>query len=166
MRPVSSACIAVLISAVGLGCDAGSTEPAEPPLKPSPAVFVNEQNRDVTVSAFIECTGEEFALTGNLHQLFTGTGDGNGKLHLHFEQNFSGTGTSPETGISYVVHETQGDQFDGTFDAGSEHTFTITFTVVGSGSAPNSFAHAMQHIVVHPDLTVTGFFDRVRIECQ
>ena len=167
MRSVPFACL-LSAAALGLACDGGLTQPADPPVRPNAAVVSHEHNRDITVGATIECTGEEITLVGNLYQLFTVTDDGAGTLHLNFKQSFTGRGTSELTGVSYLIHETLGDQFNGSFDEGefSEHTFTITFTVVGKGGAPNEVAHAMQHIVVHPDGTITGFFERVRILCQ
>jgi hypothetical protein len=118
---------------------------------------------------FVSCAnggvGEEVLISGNLHDLFHVTLDGNGGFHLKFLDNPQGvTGTGLTTGDTYRgTGGTQG-AFSGV--VGSEETIVNNFRIIGPGPGNNLLVHDSFHITVSPDGTVTAYHDNVTIDCK
>jgi hypothetical protein len=67
-------------------------------------------------------------------------------------------------GNTYVG--TEADNFSLNLQAGVESTSTVTFTEISQGSAPNFLLHAVFHITITPNGTVTSYVDNFTVECR
>jgi hypothetical protein len=125
----------------------------------------------ISLTVFVPCAaggaGENVALSGNLHDLFHVTFDGNGGFHLDASDNPQGvSGVGLTTGDKY--QGTGITRFDTTNTAGGTSVFTFVnnFRIVGSGPGNNFLVHENMHVTVNPDGTVTSFHDNFSITCM
>jgi hypothetical protein len=126
----------------------------------------------ISLTVFVPCgaaggLGEFVALSGNLHDLFTMTIDGNGGIHLDVSDNPQGvSGVGLTTGNKY--QGTGVTRFGTSSTAGgtSEFTFLNNFRIIGSGPGNNLMVHEDFHVTVNPDGTVTSYHDNFSITCM
>jgi hypothetical protein len=125
----------------------------------------------ISLTVFVPCAnggaGENVALSGNLHDLFSVTLDGSGGFHLTASDNPQGvTGTGLTTGATY--QGTGVTRFNANSPAGGTNVFTFVnnFRIIGQGSGNNLLVHENFHVTVNPDGTVTSFHDNFSITCM
>ena len=123
----------------------------------------------INITVFVPCAaggaGENVALSGDLHTLFTTTFDSNGGFHakVHFNpQGVSGIGQT--TGDKYQGTGVTQSEINGR--VGYETSFVNNFRIIGQGPGNNFMIHETMHITVHPDGTVTGFVDNFSVSCK
>ena len=123
----------------------------------------------INITVSVPCAnggvGEDVALSGDFHVLFTTTFDDSGGFHtlFHFQpQGVSGTGLT--TGDKYQGTGVTEGQFNG--KVGSETTLVNNFRIIGQGPGNNFLVHENFHVTVHPDGTVTGFIDNFSVSCK
>jgi hypothetical protein len=125
----------------------------------------------ISLTVFVPCaaggTGENVALSGNLHDLFTVTFDGNGGFHLYASDNPQGvSGVGLTTGNKYQGTGITLFDAQGTAGGTSVFTFVNNFRIIGSGPGNNLLVHENFHVTVNPDGTVTSFHDDFSITCM
>ena len=118
---------------------------------------------------FIPCAaggaGEDVELTGNLHDLFSITFDGNGGFHLTQLDNPQGiSGYGSTTGVKYQATGETRDSFNGM--VGFEETYVNNFKIIGMGTGNNYLIHENYHITVNANGTLTAYIDNFSAECR
>jgi hypothetical protein len=131
--------------------------------------FTSSSVFPVSLATFVPCAnggaGEVVNLSGNLHDLFHITLDGNGGVHVKFLDNPQGiVGTGLTTGQTY--HGTGGTQGTFTSTVGLTNTFVNSFRIIGKGPGNNLLVFESFHVAVNPDGTVTSFHDNFSIACK
>jgi hypothetical protein len=126
---------------------------------------VVENVHDIPLSGavFNPCNGETVTFTGVAHVVQSVTLDGNGGFHLVANDNIHVTATG-SLGNEYEGNEEDQSQFNGR--VGFEQTLVSTFSEISKGSAPNFEVHALQHMTVHANGTVTVFFSNFTSSCR
>ena len=124
----------------------------------------------ISLTVFVPCAvggaGENVALSGDLHDLFHVTFDGNGGFHLDALDNPQGvSGVGLTTGNKYQGTGVTRSDFEGTAGGTSVFTFVNNFRIIGSGPGNNLLVHDNFHVTVNPDGTVTSFHDNFSIAC-
>jgi hypothetical protein len=151
---------AVLIA----GCEGNtlSSEPAAGP-RPNTALVANERTTVDTVVADL-CTGEDIALTGTAHVVFsTSQSDGSG-FHLEFQMNQVLSGTGLTTGRHYRSITTSA--FTLNMDGlPLEQTSAGSSRLLGQGAGGDLVAHFTQHITVDAGGNLRVFKTDFRFEC-
>jgi len=122
-------------------------------------------NIDIPVSGvvFNPCNGEIVTFSGVEHFTASMTLDGSGGFVLDRHNNIHVTATG-NLGNTYVANQEDYSEFNG--PVGSEATSRTTFREISQGFAPNFVIHALMHVIVNPDGTVTAFVDYFNAECQ
>lgn len=133
------------------------------------AAVLTNTDFPINITVFVPCAaggaGEDVALSGNLHVLFSITFDSSGGFHAESHANPQGvSGTGLTTGDKYQGTGVTRDDFNG--KVGFETTFVNNFRIIGQGPGNNFLVHDNSHVTVHPDGTVTGFVDNFSVECQ
>jgi len=123
----------------------------------------------VAIGVFIACanggSGEVVVLTGNLHELFNVTLDGQGGAHVksHFQpQQLAGVGLI--TGDRYQGTGVTQDMFNA--KVGETYTFVNNYRIIGQGPDNNFVVHEVTHVTVRPDGTVSAMVDQTSADCQ
>lgn len=132
------------------------------------AVTYNEKYA-FDMMAWVPCAndgaGENVTLSGEMHELWTVTLDGNGGFHLKMHFNPQGvTGTGDVTGAKYNATGVTQDQLNGRI--GFEYTYVNNFRIIGQGKGNNLTIHENIHITVLADGTVTSYHDDFKIDCK
>jgi len=172
-------CLAALVAVAGLmvlGCQK-SPNPVEAPLAEQGGVnslakastFTSNVSFPIDLILFVPCAaggvGEDVHVTGEIHELFHVTLDGQGGFHLELQQNGQGIrGIGLTTGDEYQVAGM--GRFSSNGKVGTEATTVSNLRFIGKGSASNFLTHHTMHITVNANGTVTAFVDNSRVECK
>jgi hypothetical protein len=125
-------------------------------------------NVDIPISGavFNPCNGETVTFTGVDHFTAHVTFDGSGGFHSDFHDNIHVTSTG-SLGNSYEGNqEDNGPRHISGNNLGAEQTLPFTFSEISKGSAPNFEVHALQHITINANGTVTVFFSNFTSSCR
>jgi hypothetical protein len=152
--PLAAVC-ALLVSA------AACTESTSPPLTAS---VVQNQRSTVDTVVFNDCTGEDIALHGTAHVVFSTTESGNGGLHQAFVSNMVLTGTGLLTGSRYRSVSTSNSSFNAP-GLPAEQTFVGSSRLLRQGAGGDLFAHFLQHITIDALGNIRVFNTDFRFEC-
>lgn len=122
----------------------------------------------IDLIVFVPCAnggaGEDVALSGNLHDLFHITVNGN-SLHVKTHDQPQGiSGTGLVTGDKYQATGVTQDEFNTSF--GMEETFINNFRIIGQGPGNNFLVHENFHITINANGTVTASHDNFTIDCK
>ena len=120
---------------------------------------------DIPVSGFVvnPCNGELVAFNGTEHIVDRLTFGPSGSFHEGFHVNIHVTGEGDQ-GNSYVGNQEENFQFNGRI--GIEETDAFSFSEISKGSAPNFEVHALLHVTVNANGTVTTFVDNFTATCR
>ena len=121
-------------------------------------------NVDIPLSGVVvnPCNGENAAFTGVDHFTARVTFSGAG-FHFANHDNIHVTATGDQ-GNSYVGNQEDNSELNGR--VGVEQTMQFVFSEISKGSAPNFEVHAIFHITVHADGTITGFVNDFTAACR
>jgi len=114
-------------------------------------------------TVFNPCNGETVTFSGVDHFTASVTFDGAGGFHIATHDNIHVTATG-SLGNSYEGNQEDTNEANGRF--GFEQTFVLTFSEIGTGSAPNFEQHVLQHITVNANGTLTVFVDNFTSNCR
>lgn len=122
-------------------------------------------NIDIPISGsvFNPCNGEVVAFSGVDHVTVHITLDNSGGFHADVHENIHVTAVGDQ-GNRYVGNQEVNAPFNG--KVGFETTSTLTFSETSLGSAPNFDVHAIFHLTVNPNGTVTAFVDHFTASCR
>jgi hypothetical protein len=122
-------------------------------------------NIDIPISGavFNPCNGETVTFTGVDHFTAQVTLNGAGGFHSDFHDNIHVTATGDQ-GNSYEGNQEDNGPLNGR--VAMEQTLPLTFSEISKGSAPNFEVHALQHITVNANGTVTVFFSTFTSSCR
>jgi hypothetical protein len=153
---------ALLVSA------AACTESTAPPESASAhaltAAVVANQRSTVDTVVFNDCTGEDIAIQGTAHVVFTTTESGNGGLHQAFASNMVLTGTGLLTGSRYRSVSTNSSTFNSS-GLPAEQTSVGSSRLLRQGAGGDLFVHFLQHITIDALGNVRVFNEDFRFEC-
>ncbi len=157
----------VLVLAVVAACQdaqmptAGATPPA-----PSLALDHNAHAIPFAMSVFVPCAGEVVQLTGELHDTYLLTINGN-NVTMKFHTNPTGVvGTGMITGDKYqATGVTQGLNRGSFVNGLIEFVYIDNFRVIGQGTGNNFLVHVTQHVTVTPNGVLTGEVLNSSIQC-
>jgi hypothetical protein len=159
--PLAAVC-ALLVSAAAC---TESTSPPESATAPTPtAAVVQNQRSTVDTVVFNDCTGEDIALHGTAHVVFTTTESGNGGLHQAFESNMVLSGTGLLCGSRYRSVSTSNSSFN-VPGLPAEQTFVGNSRLLRQGAGGDLFAHFLQHITIDALGNIRVFNTDFRFEC-
>ena len=132
------------------------------------AMAVVTTNVDIPVSGtvFNPCNGENVTFTGVDHFTAHTTLDGSGGFHADFHDNIHVTATGDQGNLYEGNQEDNGPLHISGRNVGAEQTLPFTFSEIAKGSAPNFEVHALQHITVNANGTVTVFFSNFTSSCR
>lgn len=128
------------------------------------AAVVQNQRSTVDTVVFNDCTGEDIALRGTSHVVFTTTDSGDGGLHQAFASNIMLSGTGLLTGSRYRSVSTSTLTFN-LSGVPSEHTSAGSSRLLRQGSGGDLFVHFLQHITVDALGTIRVSHTDFRVEC-
>jgi hypothetical protein len=112
---------------------------------------------------FNPCNGENVSFSGLDHVTARVTIDGSGGFHLATHDNIHVTGTGDQ-GNTYEGNQEDNSVINGR--VGVEQTATFTFSEISKGSAPNFEVHALFHLTVNANGTVTAFVNNFTAVCR
>lgn len=123
------------------------------------------------IAQFVPCadggTGEIVALSGNIHDLFHVTMNGNryeGKVHSQ-PQGVRGVGLT--TGDSYRGTGVTQETFGGSLVNGqASSTFVNNFRLVGQGTGNNFMIHEVVHVTIDAGGEITATVDQLSVTCK
>ena len=134
------------------------------------------QSRTVTTSSILPirfvlshpCSGEDIALSGELHLVSSVTLDASGGTHVEFQANFQGvSGVGLATGDRYQLN---GERLHTSFNTSGAPPFEMTITsnahLIGQGPDNNFLLHFLVHTTVNANGAVTAAIDELRVECS
>jgi len=141
------------------------------PAQASASTVTTSTEFPISLTVFIPCaaggTGEFVALSGDLHDLFHVTFDGNGGFHLDAQDNPQGvSGVGLTTGDKYQGTGVTRFDFNGTAGGTIVYTAVNNFRIIGSGPGNNFLVHDNFHITVNPNGTVTSSHDNFSVTCK
>jgi hypothetical protein len=127
------------------------------------------QSFPISLTVFVPCAnggaGEDVALSGNLHDLFSLTFNGSGGVHVKTLDNPQGvSGVGLTTGTKYQGTGVTQSEFNA--QVGFETTFVNNFRIIGACPGNNFLVHENFHVTVNPDGTVTAFVDNFSVACM
>lgn len=128
------------------------------------AALVQNQRSTVDTVVFNDCTGEDIALLGTAHVVFTTTGSSNGGLHQAFESNMVLTGTGLLTGSRYQSVSTSNSSFN-VSGLPAEQTSVGSSRLLRQGPGGDLFTHFLQHITIDALGNIRVFNNDFRFEC-
>jgi hypothetical protein len=128
----------------------------------APATVVDNNRTPVNGAVINPCNGETVTFNGVDHFVATVTLDSSGGFHLNATDNVHVTATG-SLDNSYEGNEEQRMQLNGR--VGIVQTNVMTVTVISLGSAPNFVVHALQHITVNANGTVTASISTFTSSC-
>jgi hypothetical protein len=131
------------------------------------SAFSFTANTTFPISITLDACGNEFTVSGNLHDLFHVTFDGAGGFHLDAHDNPQGISGSDLARNKYQgTGITRSDVNEASVIFPLNETFVNNFRMIGQGSAPNFDVHENFHVTVNADGTLTSFHDNFSITCQ
>jgi hypothetical protein len=113
-----------------------------------------------------ECSGEEVLTQGELLLVVRSASDGNGGSHFVFNGTVVGRAIGETSGAEYLISSAFG------FNVNTSGAGTLTFTSaqsgvgIGQGTTPNSVFHALTHLTILANGTVTASIDHFSFECH
>ena len=125
-------------------------------------------NFDIPVNGtvFNPCNGENVAFTGVDHFTASTTSSRNGGFHLDTHDNVHVTAIGDE-GNTYVGNEEDSLHLNVSLSGSTgEENVPLTFSEISQGSAPNFEMHALLHITINADGTVTVSFSHFTAACR
>jgi len=127
--------------------------------------IVVENVHDIPLSGavFNPCNGETVTFSGVDHFTAQVTLNGAGGFHADFHDNIHVTATG-SLGNEYEGNQEDNGPLNGR--VAMEQTLPFTFSEISKGSAPNFEVHALQHITVNANGTVTVFFSNFTSSCR
>lgn len=133
------------------------------------AEMITNASFPFSLTVFVPCAaggaGEVVELTGQLHDMFSVTGNSSGAFHTEVHDNPQGvSGRGQTTGDLY--HATGMTRFNITSDIPLDLVYVDNFKIVGQGRGNNFEVHDNFHIKVASDGQVTAFHDNFRTECK
>jgi hypothetical protein len=128
------------------------------------AAVVQNQRSTVDTVVFNDCTGEDIALQGTAHVVFTTTESGNGGLHQAFESNMVLTGTGLLTGSRYQSVSTSNSTVNAP-GLPTEQTSIGSTRLLRQGAGGDLFAHFLQHITIDALGNIRVLNSDFRFEC-
>jgi len=142
------------------------TAPAKADTEFPHAVFFGRFDLSADFDLVNPCNGEEVigTLQGQGHLLIVG--DAGGGAHLELMEVVHGDGETAD-GTRYSAIQPLNAVIDATFQ--SEHRVEVLVTSVhfiSAGGSDNFVAHAVQHLTITPDGTVTSEFTILSQECR
>jgi hypothetical protein len=173
MTRFASSLIAIVCSLAACQQDATSPDAAAAGAAMHPSFMASAFTQNtvfpIDLLVFIPCAngglGEDVELTGNLHDLFHITSDGNGGFHVKTHDNPQGiTGVGSITGATY--HGTGVTQSDFNLEAGQQETDINNFRIIGQGAGNNFLVHDNFHVSVNANGVVTSFHDHFTADCK
>jgi hypothetical protein len=159
--PLAAMC-SPLVSAAA--CNESATLPESVMAPGLAAAVVQNQRSTVDTVVFNDCTGEDIALQGTAHVIFTTTQSGNGGLHQAFESNIVLTGTGLLTGSRYRSVSTSNSTVN-VAALPAEQTFVGSSRLLRQGRGGDLFAHFLQHITIDALRNIRVFNSDFRFEC-
>jgi len=122
-------------------------------------------NIDIPLAGAVSnpCNGETVFFTGIDHFTASVTLDNAGGFHMAFHDNIHVTAAGDQ-GNSYVGNQEDNATINGRL--GLVQTEPFTFTEISKGSAPNFQEHALFHITVNANGTVTVLIDNFTASCR
>ena len=130
---------------------------------PALAAMVTNGTTPVSGTVFNPCNGELVAFSGTDHFTIRITLDNGGGFHAGFHDNIHVTAIGDQ-GNTYVGN--QEDNFVLNGKVGQAVTEPFTFSEISTGSAPNFIVHALFHVTVNANGTVTASVDNFTAECR
>jgi hypothetical protein len=138
---------------------------------PLAAEVITNETIHYARSVWVPCAnggaGEWVSLSGPLHVLTAVTQDQNGGMHVKQHRQPQGlSGIGEVTGDVY--HATGGTQshFNTRPPYPSTETRVNNFRLIAPRTGNNLLAHAIHHVTVNADGTVTSEFDIISLECK
>jgi hypothetical protein len=132
------------------------------------AAVITNQIIPINLIVFVPCanggTGELVDLSGNLHDMFATTVNGNhfSMKYMDNPQGVSGTGET--TGDSYQATGVTQGQTSG--NVGFEDTYINNFRIIGHGPGNNFLVHETYHVTVNANGDVTASVDNFSVDCK
>ena len=125
-------------------------------------------NVDIPISGtvFNPCNGETVTFTGVDHFTAHVTLDSSGGFHSDFHDNIHVTGTGDQGNLYEGNQEDNSPTHISGNNLGAEQTLPLTFSEIAKGSAPNFEVHALQHITINANGTVTVAFSNFTSSCR
>jgi hypothetical protein len=122
-------------------------------------------NIDIPISGMVFnlCNGEDVTFVGVDHFTAHMTFSRNGGFHADSHDNIHVTATGDQ-GNTYVGNQEDSAEVNGL--VGVEQTVPFTFSEISKGSAPNFKVHALFHITIPADGTVTAFINSFTSSCR
>jgi hypothetical protein len=127
------------------------------------AALVTSIDIPISGSVFNPCNGENVAFTGVDHFTAHITLSNNGRFHIDTHDNIHVTATGDQ-GNTYLGNQEDHSEVNGL--VGVEQTAPLTFSEITKGSAANFEVHAVFHITVKPDGTITSFVNSFTSSCR
>ena len=156
----------VPLLAIVLGVLLGPSAPAKADAQFPHAVFFGRFDLSSDFDLVNPCNGEEVigTLQGQGHLLIVG--DAGGGAHLELMEVVHGHGETAD-GTRYTAGQPLNSVIDATFL--SDHRVEVLVTnvhFISAGGSDNFVAHALQHLTITPDGTVTSEFTIISQECR
>jgi hypothetical protein len=128
------------------------------------AVVLQNQRSTVDTVVFNDCTGEDIALQGTAHVIFSTTESGNGGLHQAFASTIALSGTGLLTGSRYQSVSTSNSTFN-VSGLPAEQTSVGGSRLLRQGRGGDLFVHFLQHITIDALGNTRVFNSDFRFEC-
>lgn len=128
-----------------------------------PAAVANVHDIPLSGAVFNPCNGETVTFTGVDHFTAQVTLDGAGGFHIDLHDNIHVTATGDQ-GNSYEGNQEDNAPLNGR--VAMEQTLPFTFSEISKGSAPNFEIHALQHITINANGTVTVSINTFTSSCR
>jgi hypothetical protein len=156
----------VPLSAIVLCVLLGPTPPASADAKFPHAVLSSRFDLSGEFDLVNPCNGEQVigTIEGQGHLLIVG--DAGGGAHLKLTEEVHGHGETPD-GTRYAVGQPLANVIHATFLSDRRvEVFVTNLHFNSAGSSDNFIAHAVQHLTITPDGTVTSTFTIISQECR
>jgi hypothetical protein len=128
------------------------------------AAVVQNQRSTVDTVVFNDCTGEDIALQGSAHVIFTTTESSKGGLHQAFASNMVLKGTGLLTGSGYQSVSTSNSTFN-VSGLPAEQTSVGSSRLLRQGRGGDLLVHFLQHITIDALGNIRVFNSDFRFEC-
>jgi hypothetical protein len=139
-----------------------------------PSTSLKAQSDNATVKSsgsfpftfFNPCTEEIVSGVVDVTTTVHVSSDAHGGFHFHVHEVFRGRAVGETSGIQYVGPQTDHETVNDSSSGAMVDTLTLNFRFVSRGGADDILIHALQHITVTPDGTVTSEFLNVTNTCK
>ena len=124
-------------------------------------------NQTVWVSCANDGLGENVILSGELHELYHYTMNGNSFTFKTHYQPQGVTGVGQITGDKYKATGVTQDTETGSFASGQySYTHVNNFRIIGQGKGNNFLVHQTWHYTLNANGEVTAEVDHSTVECK